>query len=105
MPDNVKKPTGPAQIEVKIKADDDNLFGTYSTMAQINHTAEEFTFNFIYVVPNSPVGKLLSAIILSPGHAKRFLKALEDNIHRYETTYGEIRTQPSESDPQVGFVQ
>ena len=98
-------PSGTKRVDVKIKAEEKELYGVYSTLAQINHTAEEFTFNFLYVVPNSPVGKLMSSVILSPAHAKRFLKALDDNIQKYEKQFGPIRGTVGTPDPEIGFVQ
>ena len=51
-----------------------------------------------------PVGKLMSSIIMSPGHAKRFLKVLSDNVTRYEQQYGEIKTQ-GQPEPKIDFIQ
>lgn len=32
-----------------------------------------------------------SRIVLTPQHAKRFLKALNDNVKRFENAHGEIK--------------
>lgn len=95
----------PAPQQLQIKADEKELQGVYSNLAMINHNAEEFTLNFIYVFPNVPQGKLMSSVIVSPGHAKRLLRALEENIGRYETQFGEIREAPPTGPaPNVGFI-
>jgi len=95
----------PTPQQVQIKADEKELLGQYSNLAMINHNAEEFTLNFIYVFPNVPQGKLLASLIVSPGHAKRLLRALEENIGRYEKQFGDIPdTPPGGPVPQVGFV-
>jgi len=95
----------PTPQQVQIKADEKELLGQYSNLAMINHNAEEFTLNFIYVFPNVPQGKLLASLIVSPGHAKRLLRALEENIGRFEKQFGEIPdTPPGGPAPQVGFV-
>ena len=95
----------PVPQQVQIKADEKELLGQYANLAMINHNAEEFTLNFIYIFPNVPQGKLMASIIVSPGHAKRLMRALEENIGRYETQFGEIReTPPGGPAPQVGFV-
>jgi hypothetical protein len=95
----------PAPQQVQIKADEKELQGLYANLAMINHTAEEFTLNFIYMFPNVPQGKLLASIIVSPGHAKRLLRALEENIGRYEAQFGAIPEAPvSGPPPAVGFV-
>ena len=93
------------QQQVQIKADEKELLGLYSNLAMIHHNADEFTMNFIYVFPNVPQGKLVASLILSPAHAKRFLRALEENITRYETQFGPIRETPATPVPTVGFVQ
>ena len=98
-----QQPQQPQQVQ--IKADEKELLGQYSNLAVINHNAEEFTLNFIYVFPNVPHGKLLASIIVSPGHAKRLLRALEENIGRYEAQFGTIPDlPPSGPAPTVGFI-
>ena len=96
----------PKQQQMQIKADEKELLGQYSNLVMIHHAAEEFTLNFIYVFPNVPQGKLLSSIIISPGHAKRLLQALAENISRYETQFGKIKEVAGpQVPPTVGFVQ
>ena len=96
----------PKQQQVQIKADEKELLGQYSNLAMIHHTAEEFTLNFIYVFPNVPQGKLVSSMIVSPGHAKRLLRALAENITRYETQFGPVKEAPEpQVPPNVGFIQ
>ncbi len=96
----------PKPQQVQIKADEKELLGQYANLALIHHTAEEFTMNFIYVFPNVAQGKLVASLILSPGHAKRLLRALAENINRYEAQFGSIREAPEPvPTPTVGFVQ
>ena len=97
---------GSEQVQVQIKADEKELLGQYCNLVMFHHTAEEFTLHFIYVFPNVPQGKLLSSTIVSPAHAKRILRALSENISRYEAQFGPIREAPEPvSAPNVGFVQ
>ncbi len=93
--------------QVQIKADEKELQGQYSNLVMIHHTLEEFTMNFIYIFPNGAQGKLLSSMILSPGHAKRIWRALGENLARYEAQFGNIKESPEGSTPAptVGFVQ
>ncbi|HKF53323.1 MAG TPA: DUF3467 domain-containing protein [Candidatus Acidoferrales bacterium] len=94
------------QQQVQIKADEKELVGQYSNLAMIHHNAEEFTLNFIYIFPSVPQGKLVSTVILSPAHAKRLLRALTENITRYEAQFGPIPENPGPApEPTVGFVQ
>lgn len=96
----------PKQQQVQIKADEKELVGQYSNLAMIHHNAEEFTLNFIYVFPSVPQGKLVSSVILSPAHSKRLLRALTENITRYEAQFGPIPEGPGPNpEPTVGFVQ
>jgi len=91
--------------QLQIKADEKELQGAYSNLVMIHHNAEEFTLNFIYVFPNAPQGKLMSSVIISPGHAKRLLRALAENISRYESQFGAIpEASAAAPEPKVGFV-
>jgi len=100
MPDQPKP-----EAQLQIKADEKELQGAYSNLVMIHHNAEEFTLNFIYVFPNAPQGKLMSSVIISPGHAKRLLRALAENISRYESQFGAIpEASGSAPEPKVGFV-
>jgi hypothetical protein len=93
------------EAQLQIKADEKELQGVYSNLVMIHHNAEEFTLNFIYVFPNAPQGKLMSSVIVSPGHAKRLLRALAENIGRYEAQFGQIPEAPGGApEPKVGFV-
>ncbi len=44
-------------------------------------------------------------MIVSPGHAKRLLRALSENVTRYEAQFGPIKELPEPTPPIVGFVQ
>lgn len=79
-------------VEIKIEVDDLTAQGCYSNLALISHNECEFVFDFVYVQPQEPKGKVRSRIILNPTHAKRFLEALTDNINKFETKYGIIPT-------------
>ena len=94
------------QVQVQIKADEKELVGQFSNLVMFHHNAEEFTIQFIYVFPNVPQGKLASSVIVTPAHAKRILRALGENISRYEAQFGPIREVPEPVPfPNVGFVQ
>jgi hypothetical protein len=94
------------QVQVQIKADEKEMVGQFCNLVMFHHNPEEFTLQFIYLFPNVPQGKLLSSMIVSPAHAKRILKALAENISRYEAQFGPIRDVPEPNPvPNVGFVQ
>lgn len=79
------------QGQINIELDEATADGIYSNLAIINHSASEFVIDFVKIMPGIPKAKVKSRVILTPQHAKRFLKALGDNIHRYEMTNGEIK--------------
>jgi hypothetical protein len=89
--------------KIDIKVDEHVALGQYSNLAAIRHTKEEFLFDFAFVFPDGPIGKLVSRVILSPAHAKRFMEALEANVRRYEEDHGPII--PADIPPTVGFIQ
>ena len=97
----------PQPSQMQIKADEKELQGLYSNLMMIHHSVEEFTLNFIYIFPNGTQGKLLSSVIVSPGHAKRIWRALGENLSRFEAQFGPIKEAPETSGPPptVGFVQ
>ncbi|MCF1191364.1 DUF3467 domain-containing protein [Mangrovimonas sp. AS39] len=79
----------PGQINIEL--DEKVAEGTYSNLAIINHSVSEFVVDFISIMPGTPKSKVKSRIILTPQHAKRLLKALADNVQRFENNHGEIK--------------
>lgn len=65
--------------------------GTYSNLAIITHSNAEFIIDFINVMPGSPKAKVKSRIVLTPQHAKRLMKALADNVKKFEQVNGTIK--------------
>jgi Protein of unknown function (DUF3467) len=65
--------------------------GIYSNLAIIAHSPTEFVVDFIRMMPNMPKASVKSRIILTPEHAKRLLRALSDNVRRYEQSFGPIK--------------
>ncbi len=102
-----EKQQQPQPGQMQIKADEKELQGLYSNLMMIHHNVEEFTLNFVYIFPNGTQGKLLSSVIVSPGHAKRIWRALGENISRYEAQFGPIKEAPEGTNiaAPVGFVQ
>ncbi|WP_430615125.1 DUF3467 domain-containing protein [Flavobacterium sp. JP2137] len=79
------------QGQFNIELDEKTAEGIYSNLAIINHSNTEFVVDFINVMPGVPKAKVKSRVILTPQHAKRLLKALEENIQRFEAVNGEIK--------------
>lgn len=79
------------QSQLNIEISEEVAEGTYANLAIITHSHAEFVVDFVNVMPGTPKSKVKSRIILTPMHAKRFLKALEDNVNRYEAANGTIQ--------------
>ena len=65
--------------------------GTYANLAIITHSSSDFILDFAQNMPGMPKMQVGSRIIMTPEHAKRLLGALNDNIRKYESQFGEIR--------------
>jgi len=90
--------------QIQIEIDDLTAQGVYSNLAVISHSKEEFIIDFIFIQLQVPKAKVRSRVITSPQHIKRFLFALQENIKKYEEKFGEIKIEPKEEQPKIGFV-
>ncbi len=79
------------QGQINIELDEKVAEGIYSNLAIINHSVSEFVIDFVSIMPGTPKSKVKSRIILTPQHAKRLLKAMAENVKRFETAHGEIK--------------
>ena len=79
------------QEQINIELDVSIAEGVYSNLAIINHSSSEFVLDFVSIMPGLPKAKVKSRIVLTPQHAKRLIKALADNVHRFELAHGEIK--------------
>ena len=91
----------PLQIEI----DENVARGTYTNLALITHSETEMLIDFLFLQPQTPKTKVLSRIITSPVHAKRFLAALQDNIAKYEARFGEMRAGEAATPQAPGVYQ
>src|ERR1700709_1952050 len=79
----------PNQINIEIS--EEMSEGSYANLAIINHSQSEFVIDFVNIMPGTPKSKVKSRIILTPFHAKRFMKALADNVKKFEAANGTIQ--------------
>ncbi|TBR19536.1 MAG: DUF3467 domain-containing protein [Chitinophagaceae bacterium] len=79
----------PNQLNIEIS--EEVAEGTYANLAIITHSHAEFVIDFVNVMPGNPKSKVKSRIIFTPQHAKRFMKAMNENISRYEAANGAIK--------------
>src|ERR1700730_17401539 len=81
------QPTNQLNIEISEEVAE----GEYANLAIITHSHAEFVIGFVNVMPGTPKSKVKSRIILTPQHAKRFMKALTENVKRFEAANGSIQ--------------
>lgn len=89
--------------KIDISVSEEVADGIYSNLAIISHSNTEFILDFIAIMPGSPKGKVKSRIILTPQHAKRLLKALQENVQNYEAYHGNIEDDSVPALPPISF--
>jgi len=93
-------PNGPGSKEIKITFPEAVQGGAYANNMVVAHTKEEFILDFLMVAP--PAGIVTARVIVSPGHMKRILEALRDNVSKYESSFGAIQ-KAEEPKGRIGF--
>jgi Protein of unknown function (DUF3467) len=83
-----EKLNAPQQLNIEVP--DDIAGGIYSNFVIVGHSGAEFVLDFVQVLPGLPKAIVRSRIIMSPQHAKRLMGAMEENLHRYESSFGTI---------------
>lgn len=81
----------PQQNQLNIEISEEMAEGQYANLAIITHSHAEFVIDFVNVMPGTPKSKVKSRLIMTPQHSKRFMKALRENIERFEESHGEIQ--------------
>ncbi len=79
----------PNQLNIEIT--EEVAEGNYANLAIITHSHAEFVIDFVNVMPGTPKSKVKSRIILTPQHAKRLMKAMAENVAKYESVNGNIK--------------
>ena len=79
----------PNQLNIEIS--EEIADGAYANLAIITHSHAEFVVDFVNVMPGAPKSKVKSRIILTPFHAKRFMKAMMENVQKFEAANGTIQ--------------
>jgi len=97
---NQPKPQ-PQQIQVDIE--EKIAEGTYANMAMIAHSPSEIVLDFVRMMPGLRKAKVQTRVIMTPQNAKAFLRALTDNIKKFEENFGEIKMATKEAERNFGF--
>lgn len=79
----------PNQLNIEIS--EEVADGIYSNLAIITHSNSEFVLDFVRVMPGVPKAKVKARLLLTPQHAKRLMRALADNVQKFEAAHGAIR--------------
>lgn len=92
--------TAPQGEQVQVKISDEVLKGVYANMVQVGHTPEEFVLDFMSIV--GAAGIVSSRVFVSPGHFKRLVNAMGENLKNYEKQFGPVKASES-PDHKIGF--
>ena len=84
-------PDQPQPNQLNIEISEEVAEGSYANLAIITHSHAEFVIDFVNLIHGSPKIKVKSRIILTPQHAKRLMKAITENISKYEAANGAIK--------------
>lgn len=86
--------------EVKVKIDDEQLKGSYANMMRVSHQQDAFVIDFANITP--PQGIVTARVITSPGHLKKMIKALQENLKLYEDRFGQVEER-GKTEGEIGF--
>ncbi len=89
--------------QINIELGEKEAEGIYSNFAMITHSPAEFVIDFTRMLPGVPKSKVYARIIMTPQHAKSLLKALEENIGKYEKQFGEVKIYGDQKNKSIGF--
>src|SRR3982074_1976525 len=79
----------PSQLNIEIS--EEMSEGAYANLAIITHSHAEFVIDFVNVMPGTPKSKVKSRIILTPFHPQRSMKAMIENVKKFEAANGTIQ--------------
>ena len=83
------QPNQPKKRQLRLELPKDPS-ASYSNTVMISHTPTEVIFDFIQIMPNDNRARVQKRIVMTPTHAKMFLKALDDNMQKFEEKHGEV---------------
>ncbi len=81
------------QHRMEIQADAATSLGVYANLMMVSHRKEEFVLDFLFVPPQQAApgqtnATLRARVVTTAEHAKRIVRALQENIQRYEAAFG-----------------
>lgn len=81
-------------IEVQLP---ESLTPVFANMVRVSHTPGEFILDFTAILPGNTSPKVSARVILSPLGLKMMQQAINENMRRYEASFGEIKIVPQHS--------
>jgi len=87
--------------EIPVNMPQEMQAGVYANNMMVTHNKEEFVMDFIFMDPQ--MGSVVSRVVSSPGHMKRIVSALEENLKKYEMRFGTIEQSPAPKGKIIGF--
>ncbi len=93
----------PMQQQINIELGEKEAEGIYSNLAIITHSPAEFIIDFTRMLPGVPKTRVYARVIMTPQHAKSLLRALDENIKKYEAQFGEIKILGDSKSKPLGF--
>jgi len=90
------------QQEIQIAFPEHLKGGVYCNNMIVMHTKEEFIMDFMMIA--RPSGAVTARVVISPGHMKRVISALQTNIKKYEDQFGKITEAEDPGKGKLGFT-
>jgi hypothetical protein len=75
----------------------EGLRTVYSNLARIAHSPADIVIDFAHLLPGEKSATVNARVLMTPLSAKLLLRALADNISRYEAAFGEIQVPVNSS--------
>lgn len=79
--------------QISIDLHEDIANGVYSNLAVITHSNNEFVMDFVQIMPGMPKASVRSRVIMNATNAKKLMRAMIDNIQKYEQAFGVIEEE------------
>ena len=80
-----QKPMPGPKIEIP-----DDLKPVYTNLARISHSPADIVMDFAQLLPGENTANVQARMLMAPLSAKLLLRALQENLARYEAAFGEI---------------
>jgi hypothetical protein len=87
METNMSLPTPPPSPSLEIPS---GLDIVYANLARISHSPADIVLDFAHILPGETKATVKARVLMSPLSAKLLMRALAENLSRYESAFGEI---------------